>query len=175
MRIRFRSPLAFLPLSRGGGGGGGPESGAQLPNGRDLSAQINGAHAIPSFSATLFLTNVGPPPYYVILRASSSPAMCPTPFHDRLLLPHPSLDPLIFYHLITSHLTLTVLTPSPPFPLPRQACQFLHALSIRLSNCSRWQREGSSTSKRAELTKVVPNPNEAVIEVVDGGWTSPPP
>jgi hypothetical protein len=46
VRIRFRSPLAFLPLS-GGGGGGGPESRAHLSDGYDQSAQINDAQEIP--------------------------------------------------------------------------------------------------------------------------------
>jgi hypothetical protein len=58
--IGFRSPPTFLPLS--GGGGGGPESRAHLSDGYDQSAQINGAQAIPPFSATLLLINVGPSP-----------------------------------------------------------------------------------------------------------------
>jgi hypothetical protein len=34
----------------------------QLPDGHDRGAQINGARAVPPFSAALCLTSVGPPP-----------------------------------------------------------------------------------------------------------------
>jgi hypothetical protein len=45
----------------------------------------------------------------------------------------------------------------------------LHALSIRPFSRSRWHHEKTSTSQKAELTRVVPDPKEAVIEVVGGG------
>jgi hypothetical protein len=102
-------PPCLSTFKRRGGGGGGVRNRAQLPNGRDLSTQINGARVIPSFSAALCLTNVGPSPCYVILLGHLSPvAMC-----------HPSSSTLVQVVSSPSHHSLTTCHVSRS--LPRQS------------------------------------------------------
>jgi hypothetical protein len=87
--------------------------------------------------------------------------------HKQHVLPRPIMSRHLLIHCFPSslpgHRSSTTSNHVP------QSSHWPPRLIIRSFSQSRWQHERASTSQECRVDRVVPNPKEAVIEVVGGG------
>jgi hypothetical protein len=137
-----------------------------------ISSRLPPPFIFHHLSSTPYLTSTqchpGPPYSHFNLLPSDT---CPSPFHRSIISNASSLDqscPVTSSFIVSPHPCL--VTAHPPLPIMCPSLRTgLHALSIRSFSRSRWQRERASTSQECRVDRVIPNPKEAVIEVVGGG------
>jgi hypothetical protein len=192
VKVGFQTPLAILPLIRGGGGGSelAASSGPHIVT-SPISSTIHLPpyvfHSVPSWPIPFPFPHfhLSPParcspPHPPIHPSSSSrPTTLRLPSHLHLYghlyslstcTPHSMpLPPMSYPYLMALLIRCHSITAHPPLPIMCPSLRTgLHALSIRSFSRSRWQQK-TSTSQECRVGRAILNPEEAVIEVVGGG------